>query len=203
MQPEATSFPEGGHLYNNIEIILALRSKGYKEEILYKEHIGSTIYLEKYVLHTRIGINRNHNYLKMLESLNCKFLKINQKVDLINDSCIDFLMPLTICGSIAIERSLSGLHTIITGYPWWRAMPGVIHIDNLKFIDLKDEFFKPNDLISKGAIDFLNSRLSNKTLSNPLGIGIGQLDTMDKLLNIEQEFSDEMNKILNHLQLHT
>ncbi len=203
MQPEATSFPEGGHLYNNIEIILALRAKGYKKEILYKEHFGSTNYLEKYILHTRIGINRNLKYLRMLESLNCKFLNINEKVDLINDSCIDLLMPLTICGSIAIERSLSGLHTIITGYPWWREIPGVIHIDNLNFIDLKDEYFQPNDLIAKGAIDFLNSKLSNKTLSNPLGIGVGHLENIDERLNIENQFSYEMNKFLNHLELNS
>ena len=68
---------------------------------------------------------------------------------------------------------------------------------------MKDEYFQPNDLIAKGAIDFLNSKLSNKTLSNPLGIGVGHLENIDERLNIENQFSDEMNKFLNHLELNS
>ena len=41
-------------------------------------------------------------------------------------------IPITINGSIAIERALMGYSTIYCGNVVWKGMPGTIHIDKIK-----------------------------------------------------------------------
>ena len=82
-QPEATSFPESGRLYSHLFLISHLRNSGLKEKIFYKEHYASLFFIEgghsqRFVTGpTRVGINRNINYLKELKKLDCSFLPIN------------------------------------------------------------------------------------------------------------------------------
>ena len=40
---------------------------------------------------------------------------------------------LTCTGSIAIERSLQGLKTVICGYPWFGELPGTIRIEDINW----------------------------------------------------------------------
>ena len=42
----------------------------------------------------------------------------------------DFI-PITISGTIAMERAFNGLHTIVSGDIWYLKMPGVIHLDQI------------------------------------------------------------------------
>lgn len=75
----------------------------------------------------------------------------------------------TIRGSIALERSILGYKTIIFGNPWFKGLPGTVHIDEIKSINDFDRFNKQNDKISKDARKFLINNLSGKTFGNPFG----------------------------------
>jgi hypothetical protein len=73
-QPEATSFPEGGRLWNHIDIVYKLRSLGYEDHLYYKEHFASSLYFTS-IGPTQVGAYRDIDYYKHLESLNCLFVK--------------------------------------------------------------------------------------------------------------------------------
>ena len=132
-QPEATSFPEGDKYYNHINIAMLLRKKKYKSNILYKEHPIIYKYLSKYIGLTKVGISRSATYLEILSDLGCKFLPTSFNLSLKDDN--DWYVPITITGTIAIERSLAGLHTIYTGNPWYKGLPGTIYIDEIESLD--------------------------------------------------------------------
>lgn len=170
-QPEATSFPEGGDYSIHIDVILSLRGKGYGKTILYKEHPGSFLYTERIVGLTKVGIYRYPEYLDKLIELGCDFINPNYKISADESS---WYVPVTITGTIAIERSLKGLHTIYTGNPFYKGLPGTIHIDDIA--ELKEvpvAWAVPGEETAKKAREFLESFLSNKTIVNVPGIGTG------------------------------
>ncbi len=134
-QPEASSFPEGGSLWNHIDLVYKLRSLGYNKNLYYKEHFASWLYFSS-IGATQVGAYRDKHYYVHLEALNCFFIqdKIGKKFG--GSNCQEFL-PVTITGSVAVERALNGLHTIVTGYPWYLGLPGVIHLnEKYKFYDI-------------------------------------------------------------------
>ena len=64
----------------------------------------------------------------LLKKLNVDFLPMNLNV---NSKAFDNILPITISGTIAIERSLKGLKTIVAGNPWYIKMPGIIKFNSL------------------------------------------------------------------------
>lgn len=191
-QPEATSFPEGDKYYNYIHIIMALRSKNYEDEILYKEHMANYNYLCKIVGLTKVGTCRSIDYLKILKNLGCLFLPTGFNLSIINDN--EWYVPVTITGTIAIERSLVGLHTIYTGNPWYKGLPGTIHIDEIESLDsIPINWAKPNEIVAKEAMYFLNNILNNKTLANLSGVANGVPDKTEKS---KKDFETGILKIL-------
>ncbi|MBI96486.1 hypothetical protein CL656_05015 [bacterium] len=174
-QPEATSMPEGGDFISHIDIILAIRSKGYLKKLYYKEHIGSQEYISeiagKIVDITRVGLHRSKEYLDSLLDLECTLLDPKLRID-INHLNKSKYIPVTIGGSIALERSLLGLKTIVCGQPWFKNMPGVIHIDEIDSLEEIDpEWTIPSELIANQAFSWLDNTISNKTITNALSIG--------------------------------
>ncbi|MDP3467525.1 MAG: hypothetical protein Q8S11_04290 [Daejeonella sp.] len=190
-QPEASSFPEGGKLCNHIDIIYKLRSLGYGDKLYYKEHFASSFYFTS-VGATQVGAYRNIDYYKHLESLNCLFVKDVAGEKYGGARCRKYL-PVTITGTVAVERALNGLHTIVTGFPWYKGLPGVIHIDDLADLSsLSSDLLLFNETIARESHEFLVSLLSNKTLTNASGIGLtGKLD--DTLVG---KFKCEFDKLL-------
>lgn len=175
-QPEATSFPEGHELWNHIDIAFKLRELGYKETIYYKEHLANRIYFTEFGA-SQVGSYRDIEYYKSLIKLNCEFI-IDTKTHKYGGANCEYFIPVTITGTVAVERALNGLHTIITGHPWYKGMPGVIHIDEINCINnLPQKYLTRSDEISNSALNFLNNILSNKTITNSFGIGIdGKFD---------------------------
>ena len=180
-QPEATSFPEGWDFANHIDIILKLRELGYKKIILYKEHWGSYCYsINHYAGTTKskknnqmslVAISRSKEYFEQLKKLGCIFMPINFSISISNPLADNFL-PITISGTIAIERSLNGLHTIVAGNPWWKGLPGTIPLSEIKSLSvLKSEWITPNPTLAKKSFNFLEKCLNNKTIINVGGIG--------------------------------
>ena len=79
LQPEATSFPEGGRAYSHLALVSHLRQLGYKDPIYFKEHWASCYYLQGGIkklspMPSRVGINRDAKYCDRLMSLNCNLL---------------------------------------------------------------------------------------------------------------------------------
>jgi len=174
-QPEATSFPEGNDYTSHIDIVIAIRNKKYKAEIIYKEHSSVDRYIEKIIGLTKVGISRSETYLELLKKLGCIFLQKDYHLSLKDD--YKWYVPVTITGTIAIERALVGLHTIYTGTPWYKGLPGTLHIDDIDSLELiPEEWTKPNELIARNARAFLYELLNNKTIANFPGIGTGVPD---------------------------
>ncbi|MFH2135425.1 MAG: hypothetical protein ABII81_09670 [Pseudomonadota bacterium] len=169
-QPEATSFPEGGDLSNHVDIVLEIRRMGYRGTILYKEHPGSWIYHSKITGFSRVGLYRSVEYYKQLEALGCVFLKPSYKL---TEQNIRSLLPVTITGSIGIERSLVGLATCCAGEPWFKGAPGIYSVhetfkDGGILVDSKHWYFN-SDL----AMKWFEANLSQKTINNFYGSGTG------------------------------
>jgi hypothetical protein len=196
-QPEASSFPEGDRYYNHIDIALTIRNKGYKDKILYKEHPSTLCYLQPIIGLTKVGTTRSKEYLDLLKKMGCVFLPTNKFLSF--EKNYNWCLPITITGTIAVERSLIGLHTIYTGSPYWKNMPGTIHIDQIKSLEnLPKEWTKIDVNISNKTKSFLLNLLNNKTITNISGIGSGVFDNAKES---EKNFKSailKISKLLNN-----
>ncbi len=153
-QPESTTLSEGGDFRDQIEILKFLKHSGYSDNIFYKEHKSSFLYIDKTIGPTRVGLWKNENFLKNLKNYNAQLI--------FDDSDIDNPIIITCTGSIAIERSLQGLKTIICGYPWYGEIPGSVRLENVKWTDQEDLDSLKNSSknIKKEAEIFLHNILS-------------------------------------------
>ena len=195
-QPEASSFPEGNNYNSHIDIILALRKKKYTSKILYKEHFGSFLYTDSIVGLTKVGISRSESYINILKNLGCVFLPVNFILSVNNNS--NWYLPITITGTIAIERALAGLHTIYSGEPWYKGMPGTIHLDDIKSLEqIPLNWINYDPKIEKEAKKFLEKILNNKTIANAPGIGSG---VKDFSLASTEDFKNGILKIIKNLK---
>ena len=195
-QPEATSFPEGGTMYNHIDIVFELRSKGFTGNIFYKEHPGSFLYSEENFGPTRVGQYRSIEYYQQLEKLGCILIDSHFELSLEKDQN-HWYLPVTITGSIALERGQAGFHTIITGYPWYKGLPGTINLSDINSLaSINSSWVTENKEISKKAYSFLRNLLNNKTVFNGLGIGTGAKINDEDLQKV---FNTEFDHLIKHL----
>lgn len=191
-QPEATSFPEGGDWGNHIDIAIEVFKKGYEGTLLYKEHPATSLYLEGRSP-TRVGMSRSRKYYEQLEWVGCEFVETGFQLS-INPEKNYWYLPITITGTIAIERSLAGFHTIVTGYPWFKEMPGVLQFSEIaSFADIKPEWLRPDPEIARQAYAFLVDFLDERTLTNAPGIGTGKPTESDATKDV---FAMEFTKML-------
>lgn len=171
-QPEATSFPEGWEMNNHIDIVLELRNRGYKDTVIYKEHPGTSLYLADGQF-LRVGMYRSRRYYEQLLGLGCVFADMNLKLSISPEQNYWYL-PITITGTIAIERSLAGFHTIVTGHPWFKGLPGVLQLSEIESLsEIRPEWLRQDPELAKRAFEFLDQMLSGKTITNVPGIGTG------------------------------
>ena len=79
-QPEATTAPEGLDYYSTLKIAMEIRSQFPEAQIFYKEHPASEMYVEDFIVETRIGYCRSTRYLSELQEMGCIFIptKTNQ-----------------------------------------------------------------------------------------------------------------------------
>ena len=69
--------------------------------------------------------------------MNVEFLPFNLNI---NSDYFNNVIPITSSGTIAIERSLKGLKTVVAGEAWYKYMPGIILLNKNK----KEDLFKLN-----------------------------------------------------------
>lgn len=198
-QPEATSFPEGWEFANHIDLVLKLRSLGNKEIILYKEHYASELYSDLITNQlTRVGMSRSENYFKQLQKMDCIFIAKNFNLATTNPFFETFL-PVTITGSIAIERSLQGLHTIVAGYPWFKNLPGVLPLSEIQSLkSIKKKWVTPDPLLAEKAFKFIEENFNGKSIINYPGIGTAMplMHRKDKII-WNKELKALLKKLIN------
>jgi hypothetical protein len=172
-QPEASSFPESGGHASHVEVVAMLNKIKWNKKIFYKEHPGTFIYFDKGIVGlSRVGMNRSLDYYNLLVKLGCQFLPVDFKLP-VNDQ-YNYL-PVTMTGSIVVERSFLGLHTVVSGYPWYVEMPGVIRISEFqKSKSFNSMWIKPDPNLAKSAREWFALKVRN-TIPNALGIGNGKL----------------------------
>jgi hypothetical protein len=145
---------------------------------------------------------RSIDYYKQLISLGCIFLDNNFDLA-INKKNNEFLLPVTITGTVAIERSLLGYKTIVAGFPWYQGLPGTLSLSALDGkTRLEKNMFSPNKNIAKKSYSFLLRKLSKKTIFNePL---IGTSGTLEKKAYVKNSFKiycDEIHRLLEIITL--
>lgn len=193
-QPEASSYPEGGALHNHVDMVIKLRALGYDGPLLYKEHLGSTHYVYPIIHQTRVGMARSVSYYRRLEELGCIFVDPRSPVPIDPDLNLKFV-PLTITGSMALERSLLGLKTIVSGFPWYRGLPGNVSLAAMQ-PGLDVSHLGVDGQVADAAFGFLDRMLSRKTILNAPGIGAGA-KLRDSASQIQ--FARELHALLEQL----
>ena len=196
LQPEATSFPEAGRTYSHIALASHFRKLCYEGPIYYKEHWASSNYLDGGYhnklasIPSRVGVNRDTNYCERLINLNCSLFPMNSPMPHEINAVL-----VTIAGSIAIERALKGYVTIYSGLPWWKGLPGTLHIDELGecFTKIPEDWTKACPKRANHAKLFLLELLNENTLSNEIGIGL-----TDKI-GIQPKFAIEFRSLIKNI----
>ncbi len=185
LQPEATSFPEGGDWHNFIDITVELRKKFPEFPILYKEHPAS-FYFSFLSRNSNVGIMRSPAYYNQLRQLGCVF--VDEAQYNMQDPLV---IPVTISGSVTLERSLKGLPTIVMGEPWYKGIPGMLRLEDVPNLQFP---LTISSTIQSETITFLDNILSRKTFENRL-LSLNQ----DGLANCESEFLKEYNSFIESL----
>jgi len=191
VQPEAAVFPLGGKFHNQIDICFFLRAKGFHSPIIYKEHPAMKIYSQNFCS-TRAGTMCSPSYYQSLADLGCLFVDEHFKLEFEGD-----FLPITITGSIALERSLRGLHTIVAGHPWYSGMPGCIALEELSSgKDLSYATEKKSDIGFKTK-DFLESIISRSTFANHVFPYEKEVEESSKDM-FKKDFRSFLNTLKSH-----
>ena len=174
MQPEATSAPEGGQYRSMLDVIFSIRSDFSEASIYYKEHPANVMFIEDYILETRVGYCRDVDYLSALLKLDCKLLPLyleREVISDINQKCI----VVTLNGTIAIQRSLNGLRTVVFGHMLLKDIPGVCTWDEFCSLDPKSQsiFTKFSKKTAEDATKYLQNLYATSTFSAEVNIGRG------------------------------
>lgn len=169
-QPEASTFPEGGDYANHLDVVITMRRLGYRGKILYKEHPGSWIYYSRIVGFSRVGLCRSVEYYRQLAALGCVFVPPRYKLC---EQRLQQLFPVTITGSVGVERSMVGLATCCAGLAWFKEAPGV-HDLAATFAE-GGVFFNPQrwQFDPMQGVEWFTQALSKRTINNYPGIGTG------------------------------
>ena len=192
-QPEASTFPEGGDYSNHLDMVIAIRRLGYRGRILYKEHPGSWIYYSQIVGFSRVGICRSIEYYRQLTALGCVFVPSAYKL---HGHRLQQLFPVTITGSIGVERSMVGLATCCAGLPWFKGAPGVYDLaatfgEGGVFFDRQRWQFDPMQ-----GIEWFTQALSKRTINNYPGIGTG---VVSGAATSKVEFLKELDALMKQI----
>ena len=155
-EPEATSFPEGGPIYNVLDLVAKIKNYKFGAEIIIREHpvMG---YLGENGHFARSSIARSVDFYKQLIDLGCHFVDSEFILG-------KFHIPITLTGSIALERSLRGQKTIVLGYPWFRNVPGTYTLE--EFISQNSFDNNKDEEVANSAYIFVSNILNFNTLFN-------------------------------------
>mgnify|MGYP007086241452 CR=1 FL=1 len=183
-QPEATSYAEAGLASNHIDVVAMIRALGWTGPIVYREHPAQWAGRRP---SRHAGSARTATYYEDLRDLGCIFLSSQVRLDA---TWLEShrLVPLTMTGSIAIERSVGGHRTLVSGYPWYRGLPGTERLDHRSLAEAENLLVQ-SQAVADASVSFLRDRLSRTTLTNAPGIGTGVVLDTQAWRAFEEELS--------------
>ena len=164
LEPESTHFPEGGDSANVIDLVLKIRSLGYKDHIIFKEHPAFQTYATNGDA-SRSGMARNLIFYETLRKLGCIFVDNDFTAGLNG-------LVVTLTGTVALERSLVGLETVVMGHIWFAGMPGCLTLSEA-INRLNGRVGILSKEIELSSQKFLLETLNFHAIKNPTGIGSG------------------------------
>jgi hypothetical protein len=173
-QPEASSYPMADDDYNHIDFISEIVSKIKDCSVIYKEHYDSFYYYLDLIRNTKVGAFRSVDYYEQVVKIGCNLL--DEKTNINNKWFLRNTIPVTIGGSISIERSLMGYKSVSLGSPWYQGMPGVLSFDEFLKTKLNNKFFARDASIAKKSRLFLIKKLNFKCFPNDFGLGAIQTE---------------------------
>ena len=193
-QPEATSFPEGGNFFNHGFIVDEIYHKcGSNMRIAYKEHPTSVMVYENIHRLTRVGNQRSKEYYQSLIHRGVTFVDSSENlIDMVKK---DGVFPVTITGSLVLELCLQGYRVVIAGEPWYKDIPGSIHLKDLDNIDLSSMKNLKSEIISREAKSWIKHKILPNQLENPLGIS-------DLRYGDKQKFSRQIIEICRNIEFY-
>lgn len=183
-QPEATSYAEAGLASNHIDVVAKIRAAGWSGPVIYREHPAQWAG-RRFSRHA--GSARTATYYEDLRDLGCTFLSSQVRLDA---TWLERhrLIPVTMTGSIGIERSLAGRQTLVSGYPWYSGLPGAHRLDAGIIAEFEGLLARSQSIADESA-SFLRDTLSRTTLANAPGIGTGVMLGTDEWRAFETEMS--------------
>jgi len=123
-QPERTTNPEGGEYYDQFQALAKLRSILDADVRIYiKEHPA------QFWPNRNGGCARNKDYYRNLNAIDgiCFVDTSYDAFELIDNS----LFVATITGTVGVESAARGKPVLVFGDPWYKGMPGSIHIEEI------------------------------------------------------------------------
>ena len=147
-QPERTTNPEGGAYYDQFQALAKLRSILDDDVAIYiKEHPA------QFWPNRNGGCARNNDYYRNLRAIEgvCFVDTAHDAFDLIDNS----LFVATITGTVGVESIARGKPALVFGDPWYRGMPGSLHIDAVTDAQTLREFLASTDAVAfEDLVDF-------------------------------------------------
>ncbi len=187
-EPEMTVFPEGGKWYNFIDIATNVRKSGWSGVILYKEHPQNLTYRSQGRI-SRTGSARDSEYYQTLRNLGCLF--VEHSFDYLD--CPNIL-PLTITGSIALERASKNLSTIVVGNPWYKQAGCFLSLEEFMGEDAESAMMKEYQTLLH---DFFQREIKGKVISSYKNLRDSSIENLSAA-----EFVESMKSFLASLIRH-
>lgn len=189
-QPEATTFPELFPMDNQLASLrLLTQALPPHLEVVFREHTPTSFYIDPtFWRPTRVGLHRSSYFFESLRELGIAFQQGSEKLIPLQSGQVR--MAATIGGSIAVERALLGLRTIVLGSPWYEGMPGVLTLADIDGMSsFPRSFLLPQQSLAQESRLFLTELFNESSFSN-WGIGNPTL---------EREISDDEIQALRSL----
>jgi hypothetical protein len=187
-EPEMTVFPEGGKWYNFIDIVSNVRKSGWSGVILYKEHPQNLTYSVQGRI-SRTGSARDSEYYQTLRNLGCLF--VEHSFDYLD--CQNIL-PLTITGSIALERASKNLPTIVVGNPWYKQAGCFLSLEEFMSEEAEYTLMKEYRTLLD---DFIKREIKGKVISSYKNLRNSSMEILKSA-----EFVESMKSFLASLIRH-
>jgi hypothetical protein len=147
-QPERTTNPEGGEYYDQFQALAKLRSILEDDVGIYiKEHPS------QFWPNRSGGCARNEDYYRNLNAIDgiCFVDTAHDAFELIDNS----LFVATITGTVGVESVARGKPVLVFGNPWYKGMPGSVHIDEIHdAVSLGQFLSRPKNVLNEDLVEF-------------------------------------------------
>jgi hypothetical protein len=153
-QPERTTNPEGGEYYDQFQALAKLRA-------LLDDDVG--IYIKEHPAqfwpNRNGGCARNEDYYRNLNSIGgiCFVDTAHDAFELIDNS----LLVATITGTVGVESIARGKPVLVFGDPWYKGIPGSVHIDEIDSAEKLDRVIStPSKVGNEDLVEFCHKIFS-------------------------------------------